>query len=598
MLVLHSRAGIIMDVIFSAELKGPLPPRCRTPPHVWEEIKTLLGAPNVKQAATAAIEIIAASLCLRACEKVRPSYLAEMAADKFTISDIRRAARPYIQFSLSAVTAAHGTKQLPEPKARITIKEGTCFIAVIDEAMKKASTRRGTGRVNSIRTRMALRDAQLGKASLAAVAEAAGVAVEVVADALPDHPSAYPTRAAMQRAAAAATVATHLPAAAAMTRATRKRTAAAEHDNGNHDEDYDAAAEAAPTRRQRVSPRHLPEIDAELEAEEEEDDACVNIVAAADKPAAVASDEEGRATTSSAPLANPTPALPVDGNDGGGSSDPVPAELTFLPPGVALKTFASAALETLEARMAPLAAMARKGTPYLGVRALKPSAVAKVAAGTEPSKYQQLDLAAPALSFLSHLTKAMGAAGRMMMLVGGKDAWLANQEFISSAGMVSLGMGESFSTIGLLMHRAGADSSSALRSSIAADLPSNTRLVSVFIDPRRISGVDRYGDSDAEPEYGPAEDPELPFEVELASGSGPPLPVEHGMVLVTRAPESTTAATYTVRERCRGGANMAPSRSVVELVFFVSRDVGTMCAAMSDLYVRLDMTESAHKMAP
>jgi hypothetical protein len=119
-MVLHSRAGIIMDIVFSASGSSPS--------DVWEVLRKVLGARNKRQAANAAAESVAASLCFRACARVRPTLMAELAGNKMAITDIKRAARASIGFRLS--TAG---RQLPPAEQRIFIKPGTCFIAVVDQ---------------------------------------------------------------------------------------------------------------------------------------------------------------------------------------------------------------------------------------------------------------------------------------------------------------------------------------------------------------------------------------------------------------------------------------------------------------------------------
>jgi hypothetical protein len=124
----HSRAYILAEAIYRA--RNPMRPRgTYLPVEAWDELQRLTRTTSYKAAADKAAEIIAASVCLSVCERLRPGWAAaQLAASRFTMGDLRRAARP----GIGLVLRADNTNGMTPHDERLVIKVDHDWLGTID----------------------------------------------------------------------------------------------------------------------------------------------------------------------------------------------------------------------------------------------------------------------------------------------------------------------------------------------------------------------------------------------------------------------------------------------------------------------------------
>jgi len=273
-----------------------------------------------------------------------------------------------------------------------------------------------------------------------------------------------------------------------------------------------------------------------------------------------------------------------------------PAALASRNVAAVVKRLGGEDLRVLEGWAAPLALLDGDGPRLLGARV---------------SPAGRVELAAPSASFLSRLRVGLSAAGRLLLDVGGPDAWLANQQAMGGSPLFALGLGEAFSTVARVEHRlrgapspraaATAASAAALGRTIAGDYSADGRVLVVWIDPARLR--------ERAQEAGGATAVPAPARFELAlgggAGGGPPVALEHGTVFVAAAAGPTrgdgggggTGPSFAVRARASDPPSPfrpAPGTlpALVELRFYISAAVARRCALAGDAGARREAADS------
>jgi hypothetical protein len=210
---------------------------------------------------------------------------------------------------------------------------------------------------------------------------------------------------------------------------------------------------------------------------------------------------------------------------------------------------------------------------------------------------------------LPELREALSASGRYLFNIAGSRAWAINQKRFGKSALLSLGVGEVFSTVSRLEHVAnganGANGANVANGAVAVgrDCVSGSRVLVLWLDPARLRG-DSVGLV--------ASDGSTPFELTLAGGGGGPMPLEHGTVLMTGPPSTpgddngnggNGAPLFAVgrssasRGRARHGAP-ADDCSLVELRFFISAAVQSRCMLVRETEVRREIADAIDALLP
>jgi hypothetical protein len=230
--------------------------------------------------------------------------------------------------------------------------------------------------------------------------------------------------------------------------------------------------------------------------------------------------------------------------------------------------------------------------------------------GATASSASAIKIAAPSVSVLSHLCRALCGAGSLLLSVSGSRAFLQHRSvFAASPPLLGLGVGESFTSLLVVKHDYGHGVAEASSPPDVCYAPS-TQVVSLWVDPARLLGGGRLASSLSTQLSSSFE---LVFDATGAANNddepepGSVVPLVHGTVLVTKATETGGGACelgYAVRAArgsgggAGGGAAAVTPSSLVEFVFFVSRDVQVACSDLGDVQVRVDVAKAVAALSP
>jgi hypothetical protein len=207
----------------------------------------------------------------------------------------------------------------------------------------------------------------------------------------------------------------------------------------------------------------------------------------------------------------------------------------------------------------------------------------------------RIELKAPSATFLPRLRAGLNASSRLLLDVGGRGAWLANQMHFGNSALFVLGLGEAFSTVARLEHKTApraaedGETSAATDSfgdAITNDYLCNSRVLVLWLDPACVIVDQSVGTA---PVVGP-----VPFEL-THSGGGGPVPLVHGTALVV-AVGGSTIPPYTVRPSPSSHRNHGDCHTLTELRFYISAAVARRCVFAGEGIVRREAADSVQAL--